>query len=452
MDQSAIAKTANTIAVANEPPRAFYAAIFDMNGIFRGKRLPASKLESTLRNGTRMPMSSVGVDIWGTDVVGTHLTLEKGDLDGICHPTGRPLCDLGLTANGDQPLLHLWMSKEDGSPYYADARHLLAHVLKRYEALELRPVVATEIEFYLLDEEDIAQKQAMYDNVPPAFDNIYSITELVETSAIMDEIYAHASACDIQVEAVTSEGAPKQFEFNLLHQADALKAGDDAMLFKQIIRNVARRHGYLTSFMAKPYRAHAGSGMHVHFSIIDKNDRNIFDDQSAQGSDFLRYAVNGLLDSMGDMTLAFAPHLNSYRRLCPGGLAPTKIAWGYENRTSAIRIPAGPTFARRIEHRVAGADANPYIVLAAILAGALDGLLKKTLPPAPVSGNSHDSALSDLARDWQEALDIFETSAKVKSLLHPEFVTAFAACKQQEQDVFAARITDFEVETYRLSP
>lgn len=434
-------------------PRSFYAAICDLNGIFRGKRLPSSKLSSVLDGGTRMPMSSIGVDIWGTDVAGTCLTMERGDLDGICHPTGRVLSDLGWAKDADQPLLHLWMSKEDGSPYYADARHMLAEILKRFAALELRPVVATEVEFYLLDPAADPASPASFNatNRLSNFDDIYSISELAETSAFLDEIYARAAACDIQVEAATAEGAPRQFEFNLLHQADALKAADDTILFKQIIRNTAQNHGFRACFMAKPFQFHAGSGMHVHFSIIDKNGQNIFDDGSETGSDALKYAVGGLLDSMAEMTLAFAPHLNSYRRLCPGGLAPTTVAWGYENRTSALRIPAGPCVGRRIEHRVAGADANPYIVLAAMLGGALYGLQNKMAPAAPVSTNSHELDLPCLARDWNEALRQFENSAKVKTILHPEFVEAFAACKQQEQDIFAARITEFELQTYRTS-
>lgn len=446
MDRSA----ATTLAA--KAPRTFYAAICDMNGILRGKRLPGNRLDATLRDGTRMPMSSIGVDIWGTDVIGTHLTLEQGDLDGICLPTGRALCDLGWSTHGDQPLLHLWMSKEDGTLYYADARHMLAEVLRRYAELDLHPVVATEIEFYLLDEGATVSGQGMHDPLPHAFDSIYSIDELAGAAALLDEIHALATACDIPVEAATAEGAPRQFEFNLVHQADALKAADDAVLFRQIIRNVARRHGYLTSFMAKPFREHAGSGLHVHFSIIDGEGRNIFDDGSPRGTDALRHAVGGLIDSMAEMTLAFAPHLNSYRRLCPGGMAPTKIAWGYENRTSALRIPAGAPVARRIEHRVAGADVNPYVVLAAILGGALDGLQRKAPPPEPVTGNSHEADLSDLAGSWHEALGMFAASDRVRRILHPEFVEAFVACKQQEQAVFADRVTDFEIQTYRLAP
>jgi glutamine synthetase len=154
---------------------------------------------------------------------------------------------------------------------------------------------------------------------------------------------------------------------------------------------------------------------------------------------------------MAETTLVFAPHLNSYRRLCPGGLAPTTIGWGYENRTAALRIPGGPHGARRIEHRVAGADANPYLVLAAILAGALDGMERAVEPAEPVSSNSHDLQLPTLAKDWRQALEWFSASAGAQRLLHPEFVAAFSACKQQEQDVFAARVTDFEISTYRTS-
>lgn len=423
--------------------KAFFAAICDMNGILRGKRLPAGAISKVLQDGTRMPMSSIGVDIWGTDVAGTCLTLEQGDLDGMCLPTGRGQLDLGWPA-GHCPLVPLWMSKEDGSPYFADARHLLADVVARFAAQGLTPVVATEVEFYLTDPSGKPPEQAS-----AGFDSIYSIAELADNAAFLDEIYATAAACDIQVEAATAEGAPRQFEFNLMHQADAVKAADDTLFFRQIIRNSARRHGYEACFMAKPFVGHAGSGLHVHFSVLDGEGRNIFDDGTPLGSDALRHAVAGLLETMAETSLVFAPHLNSFRRLSPGSLAPTRVAWGYENRTSAVRIPAGPGVARRIEHRVAGADANPYVVLAAILGSALYGMDLTLTPPEPVSSNSHALDLPQIAGNWHRALDWFRASDKAARILHPEFVMAFAACKQQEQDVFAAQVTDFEMKTYR---
>jgi len=429
-----------------------FAAICDMNGILRGKRLPLAKLTKTQAEGIRMPLSSIGVDIWGVDVAGTRLTLEQGDQDGLCLPTGRAPVDLGWTGQGAS-LLPMWMRKEDGTPYFADARYLLADVLSRYQAKGLRPVVATELEFFLLDpgEGSAAPARGKTGNPPREFDNIYSLEELSEASGFLDEVCAMAAVAGIEVEAATSEGAPRQFEFNLLHRPDALKIADDTLFFKQIIKNVARRHGALASFMAKPYEAHAGSGLHVHFSVIDEAGRNIFDDGTDRGSDLMLSAVAGLLDCMGELTLACAPHLNSYRRLCPGGLAPTAIAWGYENRTSALRIPAGPHQARRVEHRVAGADANPYVVLATILGSALYGIEEKLTPPQPVVSNAHALGLQSLAKDWRQGLEWFAASPRVGRVLHPEFAAAFAACKQQEQDGFASRMTDFELLTYRLS-
>ncbi|MDI6025206.1 glutamine synthetase family protein [Corticibacterium sp. UT-5YL-CI-8] len=429
-----------------------FAAICDMNGVLRGKRLPAAALPKVLKDGTRMPMSSIGVDIWGTDVAGTFLTLERGDLDGVCLPTNRGPLDLGWSGSRC-PLVPLWMQKEDGSPYFADGRHLLADVITRYASISLTPVVATEVEFYLLDpaEQFPAPAPGLSATNAVAFDSIYSIEELADHAAFLDDVYRTAEACDIQVEAATAEGAPRQFEFNLVHQADAVKAADDTLFFRQIIRNAARRHGYQASFMAKPLAGQAGSGLHVHFSVLDAAGRNVFDDGTAAGSDLLRYAVGGLLDAMAETSLAFAPHLNSYRRLTRGGLAPTRVAWGYENRTSAVRIPAGPNSARRIEHRVAGADANPYVVLATILGSALRGIDQRIEPPVPVSSNSHELDLQDIARDWRQALDWFAGSSKTNGILHPEFVAAFAACKHQEQDVFAAQVTDFELTTYRQS-
>jgi glutamine synthetase len=446
---ASVDKFGPTGAVARPAPQSTTAAICDMNGIFRGKRVPADRMPKLLKDGIRMPMSSIGVDIWGTDCAGTQLTMERGDLDGVCTWTGREPLDLG--AGG--PLVPMWMSKEDGSPYFADGRHLLADVLARLARIGLTPVVATEVEFYLLDPNSVGAAPARGRPVsaPGDIDNIYSLDEINEFNAFFDDVYATAEACGIDVDAAIAEGAPRQFEFNLMHKADALKIADDTVFFKQILRNVAKRHGHLACFMAKPYPTHAGTGLHVHFSMQDADGRNVFDDGTERGSDTMLHAVGGLLASMADMTLVFAPHLNSYRRLCPGGLAPTTVGWGYENRTAALRIPAGPHQARRIEHRVAGGDANPYLVLAAILGGALDGIEARATPSKPVGTNSHELELPTLSRTWHQALERFSQAASTGRILHPEFVAAYSACKQQEQDVFAARMTDFEFSTYRVS-
>lgn len=436
-----------------EPARAAYviAAVCDLNGILRGKRMAAEALGKLETQGMRMPLSSVGVDIWGTDATGSGLTLGAGDTDGVCSPIGRGA--LPVLPDPAARLLPMWMRQEDDSPFYSDARQVLAEVLGRFDALGLTPVVATELEFHLIrpDTDAAAPVRLSSGAEPGEFDNIYSVSELSAASQFLDEVHALAETCGIDIESAIAEGGPRQFELTLRHQADALKLADDTVLLKQILRSVTSRHGLAACFMAKPYADRPGNGLHVHASILDREMRNIFDDGGSEGTQALRHAVAGLIDSMADLTLIFAPHLNSYRRLVPGSLAPTTAAWGYENRTSAIRIPAGPGAARRFEHRVAGADANPYLVLAAILAGALDGMTRKAAPPAPVVGNAYDAAAPSLEPDWRAAIERFAASPRAATLLHPELVHYLAACKRQELEVFATRISAFEFATYRSS-
>src|SRR5262249_30020903 len=156
-----------------------------------------------------------------------------------------------------------------------------------------------------------------------------------------------------------------------------------------VVRGLARKHGFAATFMAKPYGDRSGSGFHVHFSLIDENGVNVFDNGTDEGAPILRNAVAGMLETMAQLALTFAPHENSFRRLVPGAHAPSSIAWGYENRTVAIRIPGGSPKARRIEHRVAGADANPYLVLASILGGALLGIERQLQPAGPITGDAY---------------------------------------------------------------
>ena len=188
-----------------------------------------------------------------------------------------------------------------------------------------------------------------------------SIRALDQFDAFFTDLYDACEEMDIPADTAISEAGLGQFEINLMHGDDALRAADDAWLFKMLVKGLARRHGFAASFMAKPYEDYPGSGLHTHFSVLDENGRNIFDDGGRRGTDALRHAVAGASRRCTTATLIFAPHLNSYDRLVPGAHAPTGICWAYENRTSAIRIPSGNPKARRIEHRVAGGDVNPYL-------------------------------------------------------------------------------------------
>ncbi len=215
-------------------------------------------------------------------------------------------------------------------------------------------------------------------------------------------------------------------------------------MLQRAIKGVARQHGYLATFMAKPFADIAGNGMHVHCSVLDSEGNNAFDDGSGKGTPLLQQAVAGCLATLEESMLLFAPNQNSYRRFQRGTHAPLAPTWGYENRTVALRIPADAPAATRIEHRVAGADANPYLVIAALLAGMLHGIEGGLTPPAPLEGNAYDQVPPSLPRYWADALARFEASAHIRSAFGEDFQKVFAILKQQELDEFDRQVTLLE--------
>jgi glutamine synthetase len=252
----------------------------------------------------------------------------------------------------------------------------------------------------------------------------------------------------LPVDTLIAEAAPSQFEINLHHRDDALRACDEALLLKRAIKGVARKQGWLASFMAKPFGNLAGNGMHVHFSLVDEAGRNVFDDDTDQGSDMLRHAVAGCLATMPDAMALFAPNYNSFRRFRLGSHAPHAPTWGYENRTTAVRIPGGSRRAIRLEHRVCGADANPYLAVAAILAGALMGIEQRLVAPAPVAGDAYAQQPPGLPRFWPEALRTFEKSAFVGEYLGEELRRVFLMSKWQELEEFLGHVSPMEYDAY----
>ena len=234
-----------------------------------------------------------------------------------------------------------------------------------------------------------------------------------------------------------------------MHCDDALRAADDAWLFKMLVKGLARRHGFAASFMAKPYPEYSGSGLHTHFSVLDAAGNNVFDSGGPKGTAMLKQAVAGCLNAMHDSTLIFAPHQNSYERLVPDKHAPTTICWGYENRTAAIRIPAGSPSARRVEHRVAGGDVNPYLMLTVILGAALDGIERELEPPAPISGNAYAvEGLQQIPSTWEAAIEAFEHSEIMPRILNKEIIRNLVQTKRQELH-YIAELSDSErIELY----
>lgn len=412
-------------------------AVADLNGQARGKRMPVGYADKVLEGTSRMPLSVLNVDIWGDDIEDSPLVFETGDRDGILKPTGRGFVPTPWLAN-PSAILPMWMYTEAGEPFAGDPRHALDAVLARYRERGWEVIAATELEFYLIDDagDELQPPPSPRSGKRRLGGEILSIRALDAFDSFFAELYDACEAMRIPAETAISEAGLGQYEINLVHRS-ALEAADDAWLFKHLIKGLARKHNFAASFMAKPYPGHTGTGMHVHFSVVDSDGNNIFDDGTERGTDTMIHAVGGCLRAMKDSTLIFAPHGNSFDRLVPDAHAPTGIGWAYENRTAAIRIPAGPTAARRIEHRVAGGDTNPYLMLSAILGAALTGIEDQVVPSEPIKGNAYASKLDTLPDDWAEAVRLFEQSDLMQRILPKELIRNYLMTKKQELKFYA---------------
>lgn len=427
----------------------FRVAASDLNGQMRGKRVPASYAAKLHEGAVRMPLSALNVDLWGADIEGSPLVFESGDADGVLMPTERGPVPVPWLKT-PTALVPMTMYRDNGAPFLGDPRHALKAVLERYAAHGWRVVAATEMEFTLVNPEGDSPRPPRNPLTGRRLDgeSILSVAEMDAFDDFFTDLYEGCAAMDIPAETAISEAGIGQFEINLNH-GDALRAADDAWLFKALVRGEARRHGFAATFMAKPYPDDSGNGMHVHFSVLDEDGNNIFDDGGPKGTDTLRAAVAGCLAAMPASTLIFAPHGNSYDRLVPGAHAPTNAAWAYENRTAAIRIPGGPSKARRIEHRTAGGDINPYLMLATVLGAALVGIEDEMVPPAPITGNAYETrGLPHLCDSWQEAVDVFEADPLIARILPGILIRNLVMTKRQEIRRFAERDPDTHWRVY----
>jgi glutamine synthetase len=344
------------------------------------------------------------------------------------------------------------MRDPDGSGFYGDPRQVLANVLQGFARLKLTPVVATELEFYLID----PVRSALDPVRPPnsrdgrwhtGQTQVLSISELQDFEEVFHGIASAARAQGIPADTTLRENGPGQYEINLNHVPDALKAADYAVLLKRIVKGVARANELDATFMAKPYGRQAGSGMHVHFSLIDESGANVYSGKDGP-SEKLFHSVGGLLENMGESMAVFAPHANSYRRLRPTEHAPTYASWGFDNRSAAVRVITASKPATRIEHRVAGADTNPYLVLAMILSAALAGIREKRNPGGAITGDEHAVSHEPLPTNWDYAVQQFGKSTFAYATLGPKFRALYTACKQQEIQEFSLRVTDVEYDAY----
>lgn len=425
----------------------------DLCGIPRGKRVTVDELPQMHQGSFLLPGSMFALDVLGGTIQETGLGFDEGDADRSCLPIDGTLVPVPWRDGEGVAQVQVSMVDHDGSPFYGDPRHVLANVLKRFSALELTPVIAIELEFYLLDPERTVDGRAQPPRLPQTGRREYqtqinSMVDLNEYSAVLAEISSACEAQQIPSGTALAEYGPGQFEVNLQHSPDALAACDQAIRFKRLVRGVAARHGMEATFMPKPYMDMAGSGAHIHVSMLDQQGRNIFAAEDATGSEQLKHAIGGLAETMADAMLIFAPTANSYRRYRSESYVPLNPSWAVNNRGVALRIPASTPENRRIEHRVAGADANPYLLASAVLAGIHHGLQRRLNPGAPVTGNAYRDAVTTLPITWPEAALKFEASSTLREYFGEKFHRLFVTTRRGELQAFEAHISPLEYAWY----
>jgi glutamine synthetase len=429
---------------ANPDIEAVQLFITDPSGVARGKSASVAELARLFAKGRPVAGSILGLDITGTDVDATGLVWDTGDADLLCRPVDGTLSRVPWLQRPTAQLM-LSMYTLQGEPAAADPRHVLAAAIARLQVQGYTPVVAVELEFYVLDA--VSGEPAGRVTRGSGQIDAYSLARLEELAPLFDEVYAAARAQGIPVETVMSEYAPGQFELTLAHRADAQRAVDEAVLLKRLLRGVAAKHGKLVTFMAKPFADLAGSGMHIHVSLVDAAGRNLFAAEDPAGSPLLRAAVGGLKTSMAESLLVFAPNGNSYRRFRAESYAPIAPCWGVNNRSVSVRIPTGPAESRHLEHRIAGADANPYLVTATVLAGIERGIAEQIDPGPPVTGNGYAVAAAErplLPQTWHEAIDRARRSDFLMAAFGEPFHKIFLAIKHQECERFSAEVTELD--------
>ncbi|HLW27903.1 MAG TPA: glutamine synthetase family protein [Kiloniellales bacterium] len=420
----------------------------DMAGIARGKILPARKFIQGMRNnGLRIPEA-----IFVQTVTGGYPPNDAGvinpatsdvylepDPDTIClvpwypDPTAQVICD---------PYYF------DGTPVPFAARHVLKRVLSFFEKKHWIPMVAIELEFYLVERHDDPD----YPLRPPigrsgrreTSRQAYGVDAVNEFDPMFEEIYDFCEAEGIDIDTLSHEAGAAQMEMNFNH-GKALEQADQGFLFKRTVREAGLRHQLYATFMSKPMQGEPGSSMHIHQSVVDESGRNIFANKNGRDSRAFHAYIAGLQKFLPAVMPLFAPNVNSYRRLMPDTDAPINTHWGYDNRTVGLRVPHSDASSRRVENRVPGADANPYLAIAGSLACGYIGMTQNMKPRPPIEGSAYRLAHT-LPRTLYDALNRFSSSRPLKDILGESFVEAVWAVKHTELEAYQQVISSWERE------
>ena len=418
----------------------------------RGKRIPIAEAKKVYTTGVQIPESTYVLNVDGSSSDPCGRGFDDGDPDGTLLPIpGRTHIVPWYSIPTAQVLTRLF--DDEGGLCMTDPRNIAEEVVNQLNSLGYSIEIAFELEFYLLSAELAGDGSPQLPKAGASPSNagiqVYSLADLDERFEFLDRVLRACESQRIPASVMSSEFAPSQYEINLRHVDNPLEAADHCVLLRRVVQETAKSHNMCATFMSKPFMSQAGSGMHVHLSMRDQAGDNVFRGRTSLGSDTMRYAVGGLLQTIPDMFAVFAANINAYRRFVPDIFVPVNPSWGVNNRSLAVRIPAGDDRSRRLEHRVAGADANPYLVLAAILAGVHYGIGSQSDPGEP-SGLKNMSGHIDPSwpMTWRDALERFRTSKFARAYLTNEYVDLYYELKRGEMEEFHSKITDREYQWY----
>ncbi|MAI94983.1 MAG: glutamine synthetase [Halieaceae bacterium] len=429
----------------------------DISGILRAKRIHRSEFLRLFKGDFLTPRSAPLLGAKGDWYDEIPLSELGGDPDQIILPVTGTLAPVPWY---DSPVAQVMVAytQDSGELDWVDPRQPLSNVLSRFAEDGLAATVATELEFYLLANANDTRPVPLKGNIPGTKLEQEGIQycmadDLFDCDAFLNDVRIASEMQGVPLTTLHGEFSPGQWEINTLHQEDAILAGTHALLLRRIVKGVARKHGYGATFMAKPFAELAGSGMHIHASIYDSAGSNIFADpepvEPPRLMPRLRHAVGGLGKLLDESMLCFAPHANSYRRFKAGALAPSGKSWGYDHREVALRIPRSTEHNRRIEHRVAGAEANPYLVLAAVLTGIHHGLTTQLDPGDPIARDA-DLSQDDttLPSRVDSAIDLFRQSEVLPGYFGHEFSRIYTGIRQGESNSYHAQVPDLDYAWY----
>ena len=425
----------------------------DMSGIARGKIVPKQKFLDSIGGGMlRLPESIFAQTVTGSFIASRALDVTEPDV--ILKPdTGTVRMIPWYSEPTAQVICNAFY--RDGTPVPAGPREVLRKVLALYADRGWKPVVAPELEFYLaaknVDPDYPLEPPVGASGRPETGRQSYGIDAVNEFDPLFEDMYDFCDAQQIGVDTLIHEAGAAQVEINFDH-GDPLELADQAFLFKRTVRQTAIRKGLYATFMAKPYEGEPGSAMHIHQSVVGtKSGENLFSDGEGGDTALFRHHIGGLQNHLSRAMLLIAPNVNSYRRIINYMSSPVNTHWGVENRTVGLRIPDSAPAARRLENRVPGADANPYLAIAATLACGYMGMVDGTEPSRPMRGNACESTEHSLPMHMLDALAGFEQAAGLHDILGETFATVYAEVKREEHAAYQTVISAWEREHLLLN-